>query len=94
MSQSDLLPTARPLLAPVTKNSSEIFSSGPTMDNGNTDIIQIVSHKSYIKSNHSHLVTMAIVGPGLLAQAQVPQDDRLSAGRGIMNNEQLKMHNA
>ena len=32
---------------------------------------------------------MAIVGPGLLAQAQVPEGDRLPAGRGIMNNEQL-----
>ena len=44
----------------------------------------------------AHLVTMAIVGPGLLAQAQVPEGDRLPAGRGIMNNEQLIiiiMHN-
>ena len=38
---------------------------------------------------------MAIVGPGLLAQAQVPEGDGLPAGRGIMNNEQLIiiMHN-
>ena len=43
----------------------------------------------------AHLVTMAIVGPGLLAQAQVPEGDRLPAGRGMMNNEQLIiiMHN-
>ena len=43
----------------------------------------------------AHLVTMAIVGPGLLTQAQVPEGDGLPAGRGIMNNEQLIiiMHN-
>ena len=32
---------------------------------------------------------MAIVGPGLLTQAQVPQGDRLPAGRGKINSEQL-----